>query len=221
MCLCMFPILPIWFVLCLSHFTSSWTNNPSLAVIFCSLKFSASFLDNPSVQSLTWQVTNLKLLTKLWLAHLKHFRKRSCLLIPFNIFASFSHHPTNFTSLLLLGGWCPILLGCLKPSDSTGNFMKGRVVIGLLSSPLGSGMRPDLIRHQDGPMMDMSFNPFPPGGRNGSWHGRGETPRLIWLMPFYLNPELFNGLSYAIEAISLSDSKTPELLIKISKFLNG
>ncbi|TDG96685.1 hypothetical protein EPR50_G00231460 [Perca flavescens] len=37
----------------------------------------------------------------------------------------------------------------------------------------GPGMRPDLIRHQDGPLMDMSFNPFPPGGRNGSWRGRG------------------------------------------------
>ncbi|XP_031714756.1 cleavage and polyadenylation specificity factor subunit 6 isoform X1 [Anarhichas minor] len=37
----------------------------------------------------------------------------------------------------------------------------------------GPGMRPDLIRHQDGPLMDMSFNPFPPGGRNGNWRGRG------------------------------------------------
>ena len=52
-------------------------------------------------------------------------------------------------------------------------------MIGLLSSPLGSGMTPDLIRHQDGPLMDMNFNPFPPGGRNGNWRGRGETPHLI------------------------------------------
>lgn len=97
----------------------------------------------------------------------------------FSIFASFSLHPTFFTSLLSLSGWCPVLLGCDRLSVSRRKFIKGTVVIGLLSSPLGSGMRPDLIRHQDGPLMDMSFNPFPPGGRNGSWRGRGETPRLI------------------------------------------
>lgn len=57
--------------------------------------------------------------------------------------------------------------------------MEGREMIGLFSPPLGSGMRPDLIRHQDGPLMDMSFNPFPSGGRDGSWRPRGEKPRLI------------------------------------------
>nr|XP_020455096.1 cleavage and polyadenylation specificity factor subunit 6 [Monopterus albus] len=41
----------------------------------------------------------------------------------------------------------------------------------------GMGMRPGLIRHQDGPVMDMGFSSFPPGGRNGSWHDRGETPQ--------------------------------------------
>jgi len=79
--------------------------------------------------------------------------------------------------------------------------MKGRVVIGLLSSPLGPGMRPDLIRHQDGPLMDMSFNPFPPGGRNGNWRGRGDAPLdLIEFINhfFYPNPQLFIGGSYII-----------------------
>lgn len=60
--------------------------------------------------------------------------------------------------------------------------MKRGVVIGLLFFfffLLGSGMRPDLIRHQDGPMMEMNFNPFPPGGRDGSWHSRGDTLGLI------------------------------------------
>lgn len=45
-------------------------------------------------------------------------------------------------------------------------------------------MRPDVIRHHEGPMMDLSFNPFPPGGRNGSWHDRGEIPHLIQLNRF-------------------------------------
>lgn len=114
-----------------------------------------------------------------WPTYTCRERRWSCKLFYFNFFASFSLYPTFFTSLLLLGGWCPILLSCDRPSGSRGTFLKGRVVIGLLSSPLGSGMRPDLIRHQDGPMMDMSFNPFPQGGRNGSWRGRGETPQLI------------------------------------------
>lgn len=35
-------------------------------------------------------------------------------------------------------------------------------------SPLGSGMRPD------GPLMDMNFNPFVPGGRDGNWRPRGD-----------------------------------------------
>lgn len=47
--------------------------------------------------------------------------------------------------------------------------------------PLGSGMRPpELInhRHQEGHLMDMNFNCFPPG-RDGNWRPRGEMPRLL------------------------------------------
>lgn len=83
----------------------------------------------------------------------------------------------------------PPPLGCVRPSVRSQKFMKGRVMVGLLSSPLGSGMRPDLVSHHDGPLMEMNFNPFPPGGRNGSWHSRGETPRLIriiWSVIFLL-----------------------------------
>ena len=72
-----------------------------------------------------------------------------------------------------------------------GKGMKEKVVIGLLSSPLGSGMRPDLIRHQDGPLMDMSFNPFPPGGRNGNWRGRGDTSIQLIDHLFKPNPNFF------------------------------
>lgn len=147
-------------------------------------------------------------------------RKWSCQL--FSFLRLFPSIPPFFTSLLSLSGWCLVLLGCDRPSVSRGKFMKGRVVIGLLSSPLGPGMRPDLIRHQDGPLMDMSFNPFPPGGRNGSWRGRGETPRLNRLITFYPNPQLFIGRSYAIEtgSVRLTAPKTAEFLTKLSKSHN-
>lgn len=84
-------------------------------------------------------------------------------------------------------------------------------MIGLLSSPLGSGMRPDLIRHQDGPLMDINFNPFPPGGRNGSWRGRGDTPRLIWLIAFLYLLSAVNQSSFAIDSVWLTAPVTAGL----------
>lgn len=57
--------------------------------------------------------------------------------------------------------------------------------------PLGSGMRPpELInhRHQEGHLMDMNFNCFPPG-RDGNWRPRGEMPRLL-LTTVQISPNL-------------------------------
>lgn len=63
-------------------------------------------------------------------------------------------------------------------------------------------MRPDVIRHHEGPMMDLSFNPFPPGGRNGSWHDRGEIPHLIQLnRPPPICPNPLTDMICVIEAI--------------------
>lgn len=62
-------------------------------------------------------------------------------------------------------------------------------------------MRPDVIRHHEGPMMDLSFNPFPPGGRNGSWHDRGEIPHLIQLNRFPTFVPIPTDMICLIEAI--------------------
>lgn len=213
---------PIWFVLSLSLFTSSWTNNPPLAAVFCSLTFPKPF---PDKQLARLYLASYQLQTpyKSWIGRLTHvvgasgvasfslffFPPFLCL---FPAIPPFSH---LFFRLAAGAPCCWAVTGL----QLGGKFTKGRVVIGLLSSPLGSGMRPDLIRHQDGPLMDMSFNPFPPGGRNGSWRGRGETPRLIWLIWsiafFYPNPQLFIGSTFAIGTVWLSAQKTAEFLTKV------
>lgn len=164
------------FVCFFAPFTSTWTNNPSFAPVFFTL-----------TNTILWQAVCAKLCLAscqpwpFWIGCLTLVLGKNGVVSAPYFYLNFASCPPFhlLKSLVLLSGWWPVLLGCKRPSAGRQKFIKWRVVIGLLSSPLGSG-RPDLIRHQDGPLMDMSFSPFPPGGRNGSWRGRGETPPLIW-----------------------------------------
>lgn len=180
LCFCMSPPPPSGLLSChtsplVEQIILPWLQS------FCSLIISNNpFLEKQFSQSFTWQAT--KLLANLGLAVVRNKvgQHGGAILLAFSL-PSF---PTSFTCPLLLSGLSPMLLGWGRPLVIDGKGMKEKVVIGLLSSPLGSGMRPDLIRHQDGPLMDMSFNPFPPGGRNGNWRGRGETPQFNWSITF-------------------------------------